>query len=348
MGAKTRVLDCFKDAELWAKELQSLSDIYFLPEWIQLHVTFGKDRGLLFQYKEDDGSCYHYPFIMRPIPDSYNIEVYDIESAYGYGGPLSNNEDPAFLEAARSEFEEWCKRQKVVAEFCAFHPFFENERWMTGNMQIFDDRKTVSIDLLEESGLKYGREGRYMVRRAQRANIKIEELCVDTYFDEFIEFYIDGMKNMGADAFYFFNEAYFTKLKKLVIDNGWLMVARLDQDWLAASLFIYGKQYLHYHLSVNNTEIKAPGATNLILDVAAKKGRDMGLRSMHLGGGRSVSPSDTLLKFKKSMASTEHQFRIGKSIHDTELYQSLSKKWASDHPDLVKVHGSKALKYRFI
>ena len=39
----------------------------------------------------------------------------DIESAYGYGGPLSNTDDDEFLKQCFESFSNWCLEQNVVA-----------------------------------------------------------------------------------------------------------------------------------------------------------------------------------------------------------------------------------------
>ncbi|MGJ8672985.1 MAG: GNAT family N-acetyltransferase [Rubritalea sp.] len=341
------IYDCFRDADKWRSQLGSTVDVYFTPEWLQLHVLSNGDKGRLFYY-EDDGQSYIYPFIQRPIPLIYGVKGCDIESAYGYGGPLCSTDDSGFIDSARRAFEDWCTSEFVVAEFCAFHPLIGNDRWNAGDMQIFEDRQTVSMDLRNCATTEYSRDGRYMVRRAQREGIQVDELDVDQYFDSFVHLYLEGMQKMGAEAFYSFNDIYFKRLKEMVKRQGWLMAARSEGVWLAASLFIYGGHILHYHLSVKNSAHKAPGATNLILDAAAQKARTMGLKEFHLGGGRSVAESDSLFKFKMSMASRKHNFWIGKCVHQASVYKQLIDRWVVDYPELEKTYGSRILKYRIV
>ena len=71
---------------------------------------------------------------------------------------------------------------------------------------------------------------------------------------------------------------------------------------------------MHYHLSATNPDCKVPGATNAIIAAAARIGMEAGLKRLHLGGGRTASKDDALLKFKESMATDRHHFQIGKRV----------------------------------
>ena len=68
---------------------------------------------LLFTYAEGD-ALFCYPFLRRAIPDT---DWFDVESAYGYGGPIASSVRPDFLEHAWSAFNEWCGSNRIVAEF---------------------------------------------------------------------------------------------------------------------------------------------------------------------------------------------------------------------------------------
>ena len=342
------VLDSGKDTECWDFLLRQLKgDIYFSREWLNLHCLEDSEQGYLYHYTENT-KHWVYPFILRSLPEQYGISGYDIENAYGYGGPLSDSNESGFVDRARQSFENWCGEKNVIAEFCAFHPLIQNQLWMTGGMSTFEDRKTValSLDKVDKLSALYSRDGAYMVRRAQRGEVKVQELPLEGNFDRFVSMYREAMAGLGATDFYYFNARYFSKLRKLIEANGWLTVAEVNGEWAAASLFMHGSEYLHYHLSANNFSIKAPGATNLILDSAARRGAELGLKSLHFGGGRTPAPKDSLFKFKRSMGDRECSFIIGKMVHNEPIYQDIVGQWVETHPELNETHGNRLLKYR--
>jgi len=345
--SEIKLYDSQQDVAAWECALEVHGDVYFSPKWLDLHLFDQGARGMLFHYSEGDNS-WLYPFIMRPLPACYGVEAFDIESAYGYGGPVSTIDDETFVKTARSAFETWCKEQKIIAEFCAFHPVLGNERWMQGELDTFKDRNTVSLSLgvTGDPGDTYSRDGRYMIRRGLREGLVVQELDIDTHFERFVEMYLNAMKSLGATDFYSFNETYFKKLKQLVGSHGWLMVASLNDEWAAASIFLHGNEFMHYHLSANNFKMKAPGATNMILDAAAIKGTAMGLKVFHLGGGRTADEKDSLLKFKLSMGDKVNDFIIGKCVHNASIYERVVEQWKQDHAELEKTHGNRLLKYR--
>src|ERR1700680_4379842 len=81
------------------------------------------------------------------LSDNPGLAVRDIQSAYGYGGPLSNTDDPEFVAAAEHAFTGWAKESNVIAEFLRFHPLVPHDRWYAGD--VVSNRDTVHVDLAE-------------------------------------------------------------------------------------------------------------------------------------------------------------------------------------------------------
>ena len=106
------------------------------------------------------------------------------------------------------------------------------------------------------------------------------------------------MQRIRAVDYYFFNDDYFEALKQLLERRGWLLVAEQEGAWVAAALFLKGGEYMHYHLSATDPDRKVPGATNAIIAVATRIGTEAGLKRLHLGGGRTRTADDALLKSK--------------------------------------------------
>jgi len=155
------------------------------------------------------------------------------------------------------------------------------------------------------------------------------------------------MDRLGVDAYYHFNEDYFLGLAQLVQNSGLLLAAVQDEEWVAAAVFLKGSTWLHYHLSAADPDKRVPGATNRLLYTAAQVGSQRGLKRLHLGGGRTSMPDDSLLKFKRSMATDSHSFYIGKRIHNPDVYALLRKLWEQCYPSLRPKYSDRLLCYRY-
>jgi hypothetical protein len=307
---------------------------------------------VLFRFTREENSWLH-PFLLRPISriGSRVIEggLRDLESAYGYGGPLSTSDDPGFLAAAHAAFDEWCVQERVVAEFIRLHPLLGNERWLSPRMNLIDDRRTVSLELTAYQGnaVPFEKAARNAVSRAERAGVRVRRGESDADFDSFQALYTETMRNLGADPFYLFTPDYFRSLRALLRRDGFLLLAELDGECVGAASFLRGSRLLHYHLAGSRPGPRVPGAGNALILAAAREGRRLGLSCLHLGGGRTSAPNDALLGFKRSMGSGEHAFKIGRRVHDVARYEELRNWWREEFPALAARFGGRLLCYRY-
>jgi len=349
------VLDASHSAAAWYRILGKLPpqmrDVYWLPQWTDLHRFEAGSLAKMFTYRRRD-SIWAYPFLLQPILHvgrrALDRTWFDITTAYGYGGPLTNDRSEDFLSEAYTSFDEWCENQGVVAEFVRFHPLLRNESWIDPRVDLVMDRETVSIQLtrLGSDDLPYGSTACNMLRRAARTGMTAQVMRISESYDQFVEFYLRAMDRLHADSFYYFSDAYFRDLKNLIRERGYLLVAECECEWIAAAVFLKGDQWLHYHLSASNAETRVPGATNLLLHEAAQAGFKEGLSMLHLGGGRSGRSDDSLLKFKKSMGTATHPFFVGRRIHNQEAYTVLRAIWEQECPSLVSRYDQQVLAYR--
>ena len=77
--------------EKWDQYLEKFPlekrDIYFTEQYAKLYGS-GKDKASCFVY-EDSGDIFLFPFISREIDDINR----DLETPYGYGGPICSTDD---------------------------------------------------------------------------------------------------------------------------------------------------------------------------------------------------------------------------------------------------------------
>ena len=281
-----------------------------------------------------------------------NQPWFDIEAAYGYGGPLANTDAADFLGEAQRAFDQWCADQGVVAEFLRLHPLLENQRWLSPKVELVYDRETVAMGLAGTDGteanpLPANAAARNMLQRARKLGVRVTEYSARQVFERFARLYLTTMDRLNADEFYYFDDDYFSRLRKLVEESGFLLVAEQDDEWLAAAVFLQGSTWLHYHLSAADYTKRVPGAVNLLLFTAAQIGSQQGLKGLHLGGGTTRSPEDSLLRFKGSMADRRHSFYIGKRVHNPEAYNWLRTTWGQQYPTLKSKYRDRLLVYRY-
>jgi len=305
----------------------------------------------LFTYQEE-GYIWIYPFILQPINKELSIKGclwFDIESAYGYGGPLSNTENKSFISNANKSFSKWCKKNNVVAEFIRFNPLLKNYSWVDKKIEIEYDRDTISQNLenLDVDNPPFNGKVRNMIKSVSKHNVKIDVYDPIESFNYFEKLYCSTMLRVDADNYYYFNKSYFSNLCKFVAENGWLVGATLDGEWVGSALFLKGKKSLHYHLSATNSDFRIPGVTNALIFKGMQLGASRGLDVLHLGGGRSNSANDSLLKFKQKMGNMSNEFFIGKRVHNSDFYAHLKNNWGLRNPKLKDKYNRRILCYRY-
>ena len=310
------------------------SDIYYQKEYSNLYLTSGD--GEIFEYTYAEGDLFvKFRAIKRLIENVAGVpveeELYDLETPYGYGGPVSNSSDEAFLQKAFASYKQHCKNQNIVCEFIRFHPF----NAMASRGELFDmhfaERQVVIVDLQnsdEERRKLYSKTTRNIVKRTiKRLSVDID---VNTA-DDFMSVYYQTMEKNAADDFFFFKKNYFTDLMKL--DGVSLIGTRLEDELAAIGYFMCGKEIAHYHLSANNPNLSKENGNYLLLDSAFDLAKSKGCKYMMLGGGRTSSPDDNLFKFKSKFSSTHMPFYISGLDFMPEKRAHLNSLWVSQNKD---------------
>ncbi|WP_416143761.1 lipid II:glycine glycyltransferase FemX [Planococcus koreensis] len=304
----------------------SNTDIYFSHEYFMSALLLDEGEAMLFVFENADGKI-AYPVIKRTIANESDLELYDITTPYGYGGPLiscSGNEQ-ALLAEFRKEFGAYCQRHHIVSEFARFHPLLGNQQGFENDMQISHVSDTVAIDLQQDGDLlsRIPGKNRNMIRKAMKNNIEIKEISSEDYLEEFILMYYDTMRRNNATRYYFFTEDYFRKTIRLFGPDLHFFGAFLEGKMIAATLVLSHGKFIHYHLSGSLTQYRNLGANNLLLFKIAEWGQERGAEAFHLGGGYS-GQDDSLYRFKKTFTQDAPlAFHIGKKIHNPALYQML-------------------------
>ncbi len=296
------------------------------PNYLLADAKRGSDLSPCFFVHEEGGESYYHAFHTEPVPGT---EFIDVQSAYGYGGPVASTTDREFLRAASAAWSAWCQESKVLVEFIRFHPLLENWRFFSGDS--FDDRATVWIDLaISDLMAGYATRVRTAIRKAMKAGLRVEWWGTAQFLAVFPALYADTMRTIGAEDGYFFPPAYFERLLNTTCNDApWLAICLADRKIIAGAIFLPGAEMVEYHLSASIVEGKSNGATNLMLHEAALRGQQFGERRLHLGGGTNAALDNPLLFFKAGFSALRARFRIGRQIHEPQAYADLKAKRGS-------------------
>lgn len=300
---------------------------------------------------EKDSDILFYPYLKRPIERVANERVvpslYDIETVYGYTGPLASTDDRSFVDQGWEEFSSYCRASGIVAEFTRFNPFRKNWTIASNRMSVTLDRQTVVMDLpLGEDALwtGYSASQRNMIRKATRRGLMATRLPLPDGLETFLPLYEATMRRLDAANIHFHPPGYYERLVKSLGDAVACIGVFDGQNAVAAGLFFLDPSIIHYHLSGSDYEAQAFGPNNLLLHSAALEGIRSGRRWLHLGGGRSNAPDDSLLLFKQSFSKRRLDFMIGRAVHDQNNYLMLCDRWKK--ANFVRQPQSYFLQYR--
>ena len=323
-----------------------LRDINYSFDYNFLFEKNGDGEIRLFVFQKDS-DIYFYPFLVRSVfVNNEKTEYKDIETVYGYTGPIATSNDPQFINEADTEFCNYCASEKIITEFIRFNPLLQNQKIMEriNSITLIALRDYVSVELTESKEkifAGFSSQNRNKIRKAEKAGVTIDYDSECLRFKEFVSIYLENMKRLQVAKMYYFSPAFFEGLKTLAKTSGILINAIEDGNVIGSTVFLKGKTFGHYFLSSATEKGRSHAVSNLMLHHGILWAKENGLHSLHLGGGVSAEESDPLLVFKKNFSEKTVKFFIGKRIHDEKAYNSIVKQWDETHP-------VEAVKYKFI
>ncbi len=328
-----------------------LRDINFSFDYNFLYELNGDGQIRLFLFW-DNSSLYFYPFLLRTIKEGDTETGFkDIETVYGYTGPISTSTDSRFIKNAIDSFRNYCHEEMVVCEFIRFHPLLGNYSLNSSDpdLKIVPLRDYVYVDLRktqEEIWDEYSAQNRNKIRKAERLGVTIIAGFNEESYKEFLLMYLENMRLVHAAPMYFFSDAFFAGLAELVQKKGMFFVAKDDHRILGAAVFLGGAEIGHYFLAAATAEGKKLAAGNLLLHHGIKWSQQNGMKKLHLGGGVSQNPDDPLLVFKNNFSKLTEKFYIGKRVHDGVKYDYLVSAWDKKFPEASIKYNNILQRYR--
>jgi serine/alanine adding enzyme len=325
----------------------NLYDAYFEEEYVKLYET-KKEEAVCFIY-EQNHKLFLFPFLRRSFDFSGQI-YYDFETPYGYGGPITNVYDEAFLYNALKSLNDFCTNNNYIAGFIRFHPLFNNYKSFNSIGTTIFDRHTIAIDLtLNENEIwmnEIHTKNRNVIKKGFKSGL---EFIVDKEFEhlnEFKKIYESTMNKVNADSYFFFQNNYYSKFKQ-GIKNSFLGLVSFEGKIIAGALFFFSKDYGHYHLAGSDSNYLKENPNNFMLYNAALTMKTLGIKKFHLGGGYNSQVENTLYQFKNKFSKSIYDFYIGKIIFNQSIYNQLCAEWIFDNPLKKELYKFHLLKYKY-
>lgn len=321
--------------EEWTGIVKSFteSDVYYLPGYVKAFRQNGDGCPILLYYEADTLRAINV-VMKRPVPVPCGVgetdrdleEYYDFVTPYGYGGfLLEGDRNPESVEDLRESYEEYCRAEKIVAEFVRFHPVLRNAHTVDALYQVVDLGNTVRMDTSSREIIwnNLTSKNRNMVRKAQKSGVKVYWGRDRVLFREFETIYNATMDKVKAGSYYYFNSDFYDSILEDLKYHAMIFYAKLEDEIIAMSIILFGNKQAHYHLSASKKEFQHLAPTNLILYEAANYASETGYTSLHLGGGLG-SGKDSLYSFKKQFNRYEdYTFSIGRKIILQDIYDRL-------------------------
>lgn len=301
-------------------------DIYYTSEFFKVSTLLDEGIPILFFFKTEDGMV-AFPFIKRKIHNEKGLNLWDVTTPYGYGGPIFEvtGSETILFQNFDKNFSKYCIENNIITEFIRFHPIIKGDSITRDNLVINKIRHTICLNLKESDDLmdSIPAKTRNKIRKAMKNNISVKELDFENYFDDFYSIYVETMKRNDANDYYYFSESYFRTLFNVLGESIKIWGAFKDNILISVTLIMSYGDFIHYHLSGGKKEYLQTGVTYLLLFEIANWAKINGFRYFHLGGGYE-GDFDGLFQFKRSFSKNNPlSFSIGKKIHNKSIYDEL-------------------------
>jgi hypothetical protein len=315
----------------WTKYVSTAYKYDFYHTWDYQTLT-KNGEAILFVY-EDHDDFIAFPMLKKAIPDS---DYFDLNSVYGYTGPISNLRFSDVKEYFILQFQQsllkFLKEENCVSVFAKFHPFFNQTIALEKLGGIFDNGKTVAIDLkqpLEHQRKKYRASTLDAIKKARKLGFITREAQGEEDIIQFTKLYLQNMERIGANGFYMFDETYFTSLLNSTQCNAKLILVIFESEMISASLITLTKGILQAHLIATNSNYLKYSPSKFLVDEISLIGRKHGMEYYHLGGGLGFK-ENSLLDWKLGFSDLILPHKSWRFIVDQNAYKKLVEQTGND------------------
>jgi hypothetical protein len=286
---------------------------------------------------ERSGNRLVWPYISHPIPGAEGF--WDINSPYGYGGPLitlSGSEgDAGFASAALDHLMLRWRETGAVTAFTRFCPFHENhkplEAWLNINRSILGSIEqmghVVAMDTAqtpEQRWLGVRGDARRDIRKAENFGLRGEYDPAWNRLDEFVAIYqsIAGRNHFAAR--HLLRRQDFLTIHDCLGGNATMLHIMHEDHVVASAICVISGRVMHGLFAGPHPDYLPLGAYKLLAKYKADWCANRGLHYLNLGGGRGSSDADSLYEFKRGFSRIKKRFYTGRLIVNADKYAELT------------------------
>lgn len=280
---------------------------------------------ILFVY-QDDGDYIAFPFLKRVIPET---PFFDLSSVYGYVGPISNKESKSLsaelIVNFKDAFLKFLKDGQIVSVFCRLHPFFNQDRLVKDFIGLYENGKTVALDLtlpIDIQREKYNSDTYRSIKKSWRKGFYVRESKKIEDITVFIDMYAENMKRVHSTAYYRFNRQYFLDLLHSDEFDSRLLLVCFEDEILCGAIITLTHGVIQGHLIATKTAYLNESPAKFLVDEVSLLGRNEGMRHLHLGGGVGFK-DDSLFRWKSSFSDLYMNYQSLRYIANHQVYDSL-------------------------
>lgn len=313
-------------------DLFNITDIYYSCEYLASALKLDPGQASLFYFMDDSGEGeVAYPFIKREMSEE-GLLFYDITSPFGYGGPVLRIKGDGYKLAANflAGFSEYCRAEKIAAEFIRFHPLMNNAEFFQDELELISVYDTYTLPLqkmaFQNNPGDYTSE--YTVKKLG---------TVKHMFDFLVLYYSTIRMNEDTDSYYFFTNDYFESLVSALGPNLHLFGAYKDNKLLAACYLLTKGDVIYHHLSGRADGVEVPEAEKELKRKIAAWGAENNFLYYHLGGKQIDAHGQNSVDSASKYAVASSTYFICRLVHDQELYKTFH---PLEQTELIKRYGN--------
>lgn len=319
-----------KNYKVWVDTLNELSKnqncIFNHPNYLDLYENkFTFSNCFIFREKKN---IFIYPYLISKIPKNENYQ--DIETAYGYGGPISNTNNLLFLNKAFLNLRDKLNKKKVIAELIKFNPYFRNKNIIKNyDGKIIKEKEIIYINLKKFSKNKIYENYKKSCKKKLKkillrddVNTKIENTKKSLYV--FKKLYDNSMIRLKAKRSYFKDFNFYKKIFNNLKYNFFIFSLEYENEIQTSQLLFFDKNTVYCHMYGSTNKAKENSLILLSYHLLINWAKDKNFKYIDFGGGRTSDPEDSLLNFKKNFSNTSFDLYIGEKILDNKIYNIMT------------------------
>ncbi|GIJ77665.1 Acetyltransferase (GNAT) domain-containing protein [Micromonospora phaseoli] len=297
------------------------------PSYVRLFA--GQAEQPLAAYARTRHGFVLYPFLLRPIDAPHlrdaAAQSFDITSPYGNGtgGAFQVGVDDVEAKQFWLAFDEFCRSNRVVSEFCRLHVFAEQRLAYPGRIE--PRLVTVVRDLAttpEQMWREFEHKVRKNVNRARRSGVTIEVDEAGTDLAEFLRIYGSTMRRRNAAEAYHFPDALFAALLAELPGQAVLFHARHEGRVVSTELVLVSGRNMYSFLGGTDEDAFHHRPNDLLKYEIFQWGREHDRRWFLLGGG--YAPDDGIFRYKRAFAPHSLlTYSTGTRVFDPARYDAL-------------------------